>query len=109
MIDSIFQYINKQISPQKEILLRLHDIITSQYPDIPEKMKFGVPYYGKSFYLVALKTHVNLGVTIENLSKEEINQFEGSGKTTRHIKIADISEIIDSQIMEKLDIVMRKK
>ncbi len=108
MIEEILQYIIKQTSPHKEILQRLHEIITSEYPNIPEEMKYGVPYYGKWFYLVALKNHVNLGVSIKKLSKDEIHQFEGTGATTRHIKINTLEDINEVNIIEKLKIVIGK-
>jgi hypothetical protein len=50
-------------------------------------MKYGVPYYDDKYYIVALKDHVNLAVSIINLIKKEIKLFEGSGKTMRHLKI----------------------
>jgi len=50
-------------------------------------MKFGVPYYGDKFYIVALKDHVNLGFSIEGLTDEEIGLFDGGGQITKHIKI----------------------
>ncbi len=108
MIEAISQYIEKQKFPQREILQQLHHIITTTYPKIPEKMKYGVPYYGTWFYLVALKTHVNLGVTIVKLTKDEIKQFEGSGKTTRHIKIASIQDINEPDIRKKLKLISEK-
>ena len=108
MIEAISQYIENQNSPQKEILQQLHHMIKAEYPNIKEKMKYGVPYYGNWFYLVALKTHVNLGVSIEKLSKNEISQFEGTGKTTRHLKVASLKEINETIIKKKLKIVSEK-
>ena len=64
-------------------------------------MKYGVPYYGNKYYIVALKTHVNLGFSIKGLTPEEIDLFEGTGKTTRHIKIKS-QENIDEEKIEKL-------
>jgi len=64
-------------------------------------MKYGVPYYGNKYYIVALKTHVNLGFSIKNLTPEEVSLFEGTGKTTRHIKIKS-KENIDEEKIKKL-------
>ena len=58
---NVDEYIEKQKSPQKEICQKLRQIILNSYPDILEEMKYGVPYYGDKYYIVALKTHVNLG------------------------------------------------
>ena len=87
------EYIEKQKSPQKEICQELREIILSTFPNIIEIMKYGVPYYGNRYYIVALKTHVNLGFSIKGLKKEEIVLLEGSGKTTKHIKINNIEDI----------------
>jgi len=55
-------YIEKQISPQKEICRQLRAIILRTFPGIKEEMKWGVPTYGEGkYYLVSLKEHVNLG------------------------------------------------
>jgi hypothetical protein len=70
-----------------------------------EEMKYGVPYYGSRYYLVALKSHVNLGFSITGLTKEEIALFEGSGKTTRHIKIKTFEDIDDKRIIKLLKMV----
>ncbi|MFW9972951.1 MAG: DUF1801 domain-containing protein [Candidatus Odinarchaeota archaeon] len=98
-------YLEKQISPQKEICQKLREIILSAFPNIIEEMKYGVPYYGDKYYIVALKTHVNLGFSINNLTKEEMAIFEGSGKTTRHIKFNTLEDIDEKQILKLLKIV----
>jgi len=109
MTESVNDYIEKQQSPQKEICRKLRHIILSTYPSIAEQMKYGVPYYNDKYYIVALKDHVNLGVSIKNLSKEEISLFEGSGKLTRHIKVKSLKEIDEKRIVKMLDLVNKKK
>ena len=101
----VSEYIEKQKSPQKEICQKLRDIIVKTFPNIIEKMKYGVPYYGDKYYIVALKTHVNLGFSIDKLKKEEIAHLEGSGKTTRHIKIKTIEDIDENRIIKLLEMV----
>ncbi len=67
------EYIEKLKSPQKEICSKLREIIFNTFPNIKEEMKWGVPSYAEGeYYLVALKTHVNLGFSIKDLSKKEI-------------------------------------
>ena len=99
------EYIKKQKNPQKEICQILRELIVNEFPSIKEEMKYGVPYYGNKYYIVALKNHVNLGVSIEGLSTEEINLFEGSGKTTRHIKIKSEGDINKEKITRLLKII----
>jgi hypothetical protein len=48
---------------------RLRTIIFRTFPGIKEEMKWGVPSYAEGkYYIVALKTHVNLGFSIKDLS-----------------------------------------
>jgi len=105
-MNKIDDYIKKQKPPQKEICQNLRTIILETYPNILEEMKYGVPYYGTKIYIVALKNHVNLGFTIKGLTKEEIDLLEGTGKTTRHIKIKSLEEIDKENIKNLLKMVM---
>jgi hypothetical protein len=99
------EYIEKQKSPQKEICYRLRDIILKTFPGIKEEMKWGVPTFsGGKYYIGALKEHVNLGFSINGLTKEEIALFEGSGKTMRHIKVRTPGDIDEKRIVKLLNI-----
>lgn len=105
MDDRVTEYIEKQKSPQREIYQKLREVILMEFLNIEERMKYGVPYYDDKNYIVALKNHVNLGVSIKNLDAEEINLFEGTGKTTRHIKFKSLEDIDISKIVRKLEII----
>jgi hypothetical protein len=105
MDKKVREYIEKQKSPQKEICFKLREIILKTYPDIKEEMKWGVPTFsGGKFYIGTLKDHVNLGFSINGLTKEEIALFEGSGKTMRHIKIRTLKDIDAKRIVKLLNI-----
>lgn len=108
MDNKVGEYIEKQKSPQKEICQKLRGIILNTFPDIKEEMKYGVPYYGNKYYIVALKTHVNIGFSIKNLTKKEISLLEGSGKTMRHLKVNSIETINEDKILKLLKMVMDK-
>jgi len=108
MSSKVNDYIEKQQSPQKEICKKLRSIILNAYSSINERMKYGVPYYGEEFYIVALKNHVNLGFSIKNLPDDEIALFEGDGKLTRHLKVKSLSEIDDEKIVQLLELVTSK-
>ena len=108
MDEDVDDYIKKQKSPQKEICQSLRNIILKTDPSIKEEMKYGVPYYGNKYYIVALKTHVNLGFSIKGLTKEEIDLFEGTGKTTRHLKIKSQENIDEEYIIGLLRLVKVK-
>ncbi len=102
-------YINKQQSPQKEILTRLRKVLKKTLKTADEKMQWGVITFdhGK-FYLAALKGKVHIGFAITGLSKEEISSFEGTGKTMRHIKIFTVKDIDEVKIANLIRLVERK-
>ena len=104
MNETVEEYIGKQNSPQKEICQKLREIILKTYPEIEEKMWVGVPWYEGRFYIVALKDHVNLGFAIQGLSEEELELFEGKGKTMRHVKIYSVEDINERQIVNLLKV-----
>lgn len=103
------QYIEKQKSPQKEILKKLRKIILKTIKNQEEKMEWGVASYGEGkFYLVALKGRVHMGFGITGLNKEEVKLFEGSGKTARHIKIYSLNDIDEKKIVKLIKMVDKK-
>jgi len=106
---SVDDYISKQPSPQKEICEDLRALIKKTFPDITEEMKWGVPVFdGGRYYIGSLKDKVNLGFVIMGLSKKEIEAFEGTGKTMRHIKIFTPDDIDEKRIVKLLKLVMKK-
>ena len=105
MNKGVDDYIEKQKLPQKEICKKLREIILETFPGIEEEMKLGVPWYEGKYYIVALKDHVNLGFSLEGLSKKEIELFEGGGKTMKHVKISSLDEIDEKKIVELLRVV----
>ena len=106
---TVEEYYNKQKSPQKEICLKLRDIIESTYPELKESLQWGVPVFNEGLiYIVALKDHVNRGFTISNLSQKEEQLFEGGGKTTRKIEIRSVEDIDEDRIKKLLDFVIKK-
>ncbi len=109
MDKEVEKYIKKQKLLQKEICLRLREIIVRTFPKIEERIWAGVPFYGSRFYIVALKDHVNMGFAINSLSQKEINLFEGKGKTMRHIKIFSLKDIDEKRIIKLLKISKKAK
>ena len=101
------KYIEKQQSPQKEIIQKVRNIILQTFPDIKEEFKLGVPWYEGKYYIVGLKDHVNLGFSLKGLSQQEKELFEGSGKTMRHIKLYSLREIDERKIVKLLRIVKK--
>jgi hypothetical protein len=105
--DRVEQYIARQGSPQREICAMLRRIILGTYPEIEEGMKMGVPWYGKSFYIVALKDHVNLGFSLTGLTKEQVMLFQGSGATMKHIEFRDVDGIDEEKIFKLMEMVRK--
>jgi hypothetical protein len=115
MNKEVGKYIEKQKSPQKEILKKLRKIILKTIPKINEEMRMGVPCYGYTkkdpcgkYYIVALKDHVNLGFSLKGLTKKEIELFEGNGKTMKHIKIFSLKDIDEKRIVKLLKMVKKR-
>ena len=103
------EYIHKQPSPQREICSKLRELIFRTFPEIREEMKWGVPSYAQGdYYFVALKTHVNLGFSIKDLSKEEIGLFQGSGKTMRTLEIKSVKDLDEDRIVMLLKLIRDK-
>ena len=104
--EKINEYINKQKSPQKEILVKLRKIILKELKKPEEKMEWGVVVFGQGkFYLAALKERVHIGFAITGLEKEEVKLFEGSGKTMRHIKIYSFKDIDEKKVVKLINMV----
>ena len=72
-------------------------------------MRWGVITYGAGkFFLAAMKNRVHVGFAITGLNKDEISQFEGSGKTMRHIKIPTINDVDEERLVDLLTMVNKK-
>lgn len=109
MDTQVNEYIEKQKSPQKEILKKIRDIFQKTLPNVEEKMRWGVPTFaGDKFYIVALKNHVNVGFSISGLNRDEISLFEGTGKTMRHIKIPTLKEVDEKTLVKMIEMVDKK-
>jgi len=108
MSSKVEDYIKKQKSPQKEICQKIREIIFKTFPGIKEEMKYGALWYEGKYYIGALKDHVNLGFSINDLSTKELELFEGSGETLRHIKIYSLEDIDEKNIVKLLKLVKSK-
>jgi hypothetical protein len=106
---TVDRYIEAQKSPQKAICQKLRKLILGAFPGIGEEMRMGVPWYEGRFYIVALKDHVNLGVSVKGLSKEELALFEGNGKLMRHVEIFSEADIEGKRIGALLKLAKKSK
>jgi len=109
MSKHVDEYIEKQKSPQKEILQKVRKIFLKTLPRCEEKSAWGViAFEGGKFYIAAMKNRVHVGFAINGLSKEEIGLFEGSGKTMRHIKIHSLEDIDEKKLVRLINLVTKK-
>ena len=103
------EYIDKQKSPQKEIIQKVRKIFQKTLPSCEEKMAWGViTFAAGKFYIAAMKNRVHVGFAITGLNKDEISLFEGSGKTMRHIKIPTLEDIDQKKLVRLIELVDRK-
>ena len=109
MDKQIDEYIEKQKSPQKEIIQKVRKILLETLPNCEEKSAWGViAFAGGKFYIAAMKNRVHVGFAINGLDKEEIGLFEGSGKTMRHIKIHSLEDIDEEKLVKLITLVDTK-
>ena len=109
MDKQVSEYIDKQKSPQKEIIQKVRKIFQKTLPNCEEKMAWGViTFAAGKFYIAAMKNRVHVGFAITGLNKDEINLFEGSGKTMRHIKIPTLEDIDQKKLVRLIELVDRK-
>ncbi len=105
----VVAYVEKQRSPQKEILQELRKIFHETLPNCREKAAWGVvTYAGGKFYIAAMKTRVHVGFAITGLSEDDIGLFEGTGKTMRHIKIYRREDIGKKNLVRLIEMVNEK-
>jgi hypothetical protein len=102
-------YIEKQSSPQKEILQEVRKIFRETLPNCEEKMRWGVVTFASGkFYIAAMKSRVHVGFAITGLSNDEMRLFEGNGKTMRHIKISKMESIDKTRLTKLIKMVDKK-
>jgi len=109
MEKQVKDYIEKQKSPQKEIIQKVRKIFKKTLPNCEEKMRWGVITFATGkFYLAAMKNRVHVGFAITGLNKDEIDLFEGTGKTMRHIKIPKLENIDQEKLVKLIEMVNKK-
>jgi uncharacterized protein YdhG (YjbR/CyaY superfamily) len=109
MDNQVDVYIEKQKSPQKEILQEVRKIFIETLPDCQEKIMWGVVTFADGkFYIAAMRNRVHVGFVISGLSDEEMSLFEGNGKTMRHIKIPTIESIDKTNLVKLIRMIEEK-
>jgi hypothetical protein len=96
-------YFDRQIEPQKGLLLSLRALVRDSVHDARESIKWGMPFYmirKPVCALAAFKSHVSINflAPIEILQDPD-NKLEGSGKGMRHFKVR-APEDIDEELIK---------
>jgi uncharacterized protein YdhG (YjbR/CyaY superfamily) len=109
MSSQVEAYIGKQKSPLKEIVQEVRSVFKKTLPNSKEEMRWGVITFADGkFYIAAINNRVHVGFAITGLTDEEISQFEGTGKTMRHIKISSTEGIDKLNLVKLIQMVDRK-
>ncbi|MDX1765466.1 MAG: DUF5655 domain-containing protein [Candidatus Saccharimonadales bacterium] len=109
MDEKVKDYIDKQEEPKQMLLKELRKLLVDTIKDCQEEFSWGVPVYdGGKFYIAAMKERVHIGFAITGLSEEEVSNFEGGGKTMRHLKIYDIDDKLEKRIVKLIKLVHEK-
>ena len=109
MDSKVKEYIEKQSSPQKEICLKIREIIKNTLPNTKEEMKWGTPVYcSNKIYIGSFKKQVNLGFQIKGLTEDQVSSLEGTGKTMRHIKIYNLDDLDEKKIVKFIKLVSKQ-
>ena len=109
MNEKVKQYIEKQKYKERLLIEEARKLIFNIIPECDEFFQWGVLCYSKGkLYIAAMKDRIHVGFSIIGLSKEEVNAFEGSGKTARHIKIFSVNELEEKNIAMHIEMVNKR-
>lgn len=97
------QYLEKVAPDKKELVHSLNTMITRAAPGLQPSLKWGNLTYHHTKNVCSLvmhRHHINLQFWNPNGLRDPLHLLEGSGKTMRHIKIENKSDINRSYISE---------
>jgi hypothetical protein len=101
-------YLAQLPESRRAIIERLRAILVDKIPDYQETMAWGVLCYNDLFYLANLPKQVTMGFSILGLTPAEIKQFQGGGKTMRHLKFNSVEGIDEKKVELLIDLVKTK-
>ncbi len=67
-----------------------------------------VTFAGGKFYIAAIKNRVHVGFAVNGLNNEEVELFEGNGKTRRYVQIHVLENIDEKQLVNLIKFVDKK-
>jgi uncharacterized protein YdhG (YjbR/CyaY superfamily) len=103
MDKKVYQYIDKQKSPQKEILQKIRKLIQKVAPSAAEAMSYGVPSFkvnGNVIMYAAFTNHIGIYPEPETIKafEKELSSYE----TTKGTIKFEIDEPIPYELIEKI-------
>ena len=110
MDKKVSEYIEKQPSPQKEILKKIRELIRKLIPTAIEKMSYGAPAFrldDKQILYAAFKNHVGIYPEPEIIEKfkKELKDYETAKGTIKFNLDKPIPyDLIEKIIVEKYDL-----
>ena len=105
MNSKVQEYIEKQKSPQKEICLKLRQVILQTFPAVQEDVKGRISTFGGGlFHISVLSNQVNLGFSVSGMTAKNLKLFHGNSKTMRTVSFKSLSDIHDKKIVKLLKI-----
>jgi hypothetical protein len=100
--ESVGDWIERQPSPQREILRELRQMIRDTGPELEEKVKWAAPWYEGNdsvVYLASQPKYATFGVCNGAMLNDAGGQLEGTGKSMRHVKV----HALDDELRERLE------
>jgi hypothetical protein len=101
-------YVLQLPQPQQEIVQRLRDFISLNYPELGEVLRWHVPVYSlnQTNHLLGIQVfrkHVNLNFFQGAQLYDPQGILTGSGKQVRHVSFRTISDIDEAALQALID------
>lgn len=98
---TVEEYIKRISGPQKEVAIRLREIIKKAAPEAAESVKWAQPVYeenGPFAFIRAGKFHVTFGFWRGAQLKDPKRLLDGEGDRMRHLKLTDADAIPEAAV-----------
>lgn len=89
-------YVSQHRGWQREVLMKLRDMVRNAVPGVEESIKWAQPVYeidGPMCYMKAFSSHVNFGFWRGTELSDPDHLLEGDGLKMRHVKITSLNDI----------------
>lgn len=104
--ESVGDWIERQPSPQREILAELRRLIQETAPGLEEKVKWSAPWYEGNdnvVYLASQPKYATFGVCNGAQLSDRGELLQGTGKGMRHVKVHSLDDELRERLEELLE------